>query len=385
MPPAEPISPPQRYRISELLAQPALLVWSLYLIFTPFYVIDSGLPQPGDALVFPLLPLALSRWDGKLDKTTSRMLRALLWFTLWVFVVNFAWAFVQWKWTTPKDFLIHPFFYAYNAAVLFSALLIARREPRRFLRLTFDVMFWMIVFQVLSSFFLQMDKFRGALFFNSPNQLGYYALLSACLFAMCQQPLGLSRLRASIGVTGCAYLAILSSSRASLAGIVVLLLFLVFANPRAVILGAIVAVGLTMVGGPLADALEFSQYRALENRDPNVSFAEERGYDRIWDSPEYLLTGAGEGDYARFAKPNQPAREIHSSLGTVVFGYGIVGVTLFMIFAVRMVRGGALRTALVLIPAATYTVAHQGLRFTMFWVVIAVYVVLKQVHARPPP
>ncbi|MBL0218869.1 MAG: hypothetical protein IPQ07_33970 [Myxococcales bacterium] len=379
------VTPPARFRLAELFAQPGLVVWCLYLILTPFYVVDSGLPQPGDALVFPLLPLALSRWDGKLDRTTSKMLRALLWFTIWVFVVNYAWAFIQWKWTKPEDFIIHPLFYAYNAAVLLAALILAKREPARFLRLTFDVMFWMIMFQVVASFFYRTDLYRGTLFFNSPNQLGYYSLLAACLFAMIQQPLGLSRLQASVGVTGCAYLAVLSSSRASLAGILILLLVLLVSNPRAIIAGSLLAFGLTFLGGPLSDAMEFTQYRALENREPEVSFAEERGYDRIWQSPEYLLTGAGEGDYARFGNPNQPAREIHSSLGTVVFGYGIVGVILFGLFAVRLVRGGALRTTIILIPATIYTVAHQGLRFTMFWVVIAVFVVLKQIEGRRPP
>lgn len=380
-----PVTPPARYRLVELFAQPGLVVWCLYLILTPFYVVDSGLPQPGDALVFPLLPLALARWDGKLDRATSRMLRALLWFTIWVFVVNYAWAFIEWKLTKPEDFLIHPLFYAYNAAVLLAALVLAKREPARFLRLTFDVMFWMIMFQVVASFFYRTDLYRGTLFFNSPNQLGYYSLLAACLFAMIQQPLGLSRLQASIGVTGCAYLAVLSSSRASLAGILILLLVLLVSNPRAVIAGSLVALGLTFLGGPLTDAMEFTQYRALANREPEVSFAVERGYNRIWESPEYLLTGAGEGDYERFGTPDQHAREIHSSLGTVVFGYGIVGVILFGLFAVRLIRGGMLRTTVILIPATIYTIAHQGLRFTMFWVVIAVFVVLKQVEGRRPP
>jgi len=375
--------PPIRYTARELVRQPALIVWCLYLILTPFYVIASGLPQPGDALVFLLVPMALAGWDGRIDKPTMRPLRALLWFLGWVFLVNFAWACIQWKWTNPKDFVIHPFFYAYNIAVLFAAVIMAKREPGRFLRLTVEVSFYMVVFQVVASFFYRTDLYRGTLFFNSPNQLGYYALLSACLFAMTQKPLGLGRLWAGIGVSSCAYLAVLSSSRAALAGILILLLFLVFANPKAIIAGALVAVGLTMIGGPISDALEFSQHRATENRAPNVSFSEERGYERIWMNPEYLLTGAGEGDYQRFARPDQSAREIHSSLGAVLFGYGVIGLMLFMAFALRLVKGSARRTALMLAPIVPYTIAHQGLRFTMFWVVLGAFLILKQMHTRP--
>jgi len=374
---------PVRYSARELSRQPALVIWSLYLILTPFYIIDSGLPQPGDALVFLLVPLAFVGWNGRLDRPTSHALKALMWFTGWVFLVNIGWAVVQWNWANPKNFVIHPLFYAYNAAVLVAALVMARREPGRFLRLTVDVCFGMVMFQVAASFVYRTADYRGALFFNSPNQLGFYALLCACLFAMTQKPLGLSRLWAGVGVSSCAYLAVLSSSRASLAGILVLLLLLLFANPKAIIAGSLVAIGLTMIGGPISDALEFSQRRATVDRHPDVSFAEERGYERIWHHPEYLLTGAGEGDYQRFARPGQVARELHSSFGTIVFSYGVIGVGLFLAFAVRAVRGSPLRTSLMLAPAVTYTIAHQGLRFTMFWVVIAAFMILKQLNAKP--
>ena len=372
---------PKRYTLRELFSQPALIVWCLYLILTPFYVVSSGLPQPGDALIIFLVPFALLRWDGKLDRESARTLRALFWFTAWVWVVNYTWAFVQWKWNL-KDFLIHPLFYAYNAGVLFAAMIIAKREPARFLRLTFEVQLAMILFQVAASFVYRTDLLRGQLFFNSPNQLGYYALLSACLFAMTQRQLGLSRIWSGVGIASCAYLAVLSSSRASLAGILVLMVLLVFSNLRAVIVGSIVVVALTMIGGPVSDALEFSQQRAFDDRHPEISFAEERGYDRIIEYPEYLITGAGEGDYARFQNEGQVARELHSSFGSIVFGYGIVGVVLFMIFAVRVVRGGSLRASIMLIPPVAYTLAHQGLRFTMFWVLVAAFLALKQLESK---
>jgi hypothetical protein len=378
------ITPPRAYTLREMLGNPGLLVWVLTLILTPFYVFDSGLPQPGDALVILLFPLALARWDGKFDRPTSRILRALLWFTAWVLVVNLAWAFVQGAWSNPKNFLMHPLFYIYNAAVVISALILARPDPARFLRLTVDATLVMVLVQVVASFFVRTGLYRGTLFFNSPNQLGYYCLLAACLFAMTQQPLGLSRVRASLGVTGCAYLAVLSTSRAALAGILVLLIVLVFSNPRAVIIGSIIALALTMLGGPLADALDVSQARVMQDRR-SMSFSEERGYERIWLYPEYLITGAGEGDYGRFTREGQQPREIHSSLGSVAFSYGIVGMFLFMTFAIRVVRGSTLRVGVMLIPAVTYAFSHQGLRFTSFWVVVAAVIMLKQVAARAPP
>ena len=374
MPPVEPMTWRGHSRV--LMREPALLVWVLFLLLTPLYVITSGLPQPGDWLVVLLVPITVIGWRGALERQQSRMVRALFWFTVWVFVVNFAWALVSLK-ISRKDFVLHPFFYLFNASIFVCALILARANRERFLRITVDVVFATIVVQVGASFFYHAE-YRGQLFFNSPNQLGYYALLSACLFAMSQRPLGITRLKASVGVTCCAYLAVLSASRSSVAGICVLLFVLLFSNPRTIILASLAAIALVSLGGPIADAIDISQKRALEDRDPHTSFAEERGYDRIWRNPHYLVTGAGEGHYERFiAREGDHRRELHSSFGSVVFAYGIVGMTLFMIFFVRVVRGASLRMMLMLVPALVYTVAHQGLRFTMFWVVLAAFVIIK--------
>jgi hypothetical protein len=362
---------------------PALLVWCLFLLLSPVYVVRSGLPQPGDWLVLLLAPLALLPWNGRLDRTTSKTVKALLLFTLWVALVNYAWATIIGTWLAPRDFVMHPFFYMFNAAVFLSAIVIARRDPERFLRITVDIVFVTIIACVLSSF-VSRGSGRTHTFFNSPNQLGYYALLSACLFAMTQRALAINRWKASFGVTCCAYLGLLSASRASLAGILLLLVVLLVSDPRMVIVGVLASIGLvTASAGPVADALEFNQKRALEDRDPDASFAEERGYDRIWRHPQHLLLGAGEGSYKRFARPGEVPKELHSSFGSLLFSYGIVGVALFALFGVRAIRGASLRTTLLLVPALVYTVAHQGLRFTMFWVVLVAFVVLKTLPEQP--
>ena len=365
-----------RAHLREIARDPALFLWCVFLLLSPLYVVASGLPQPGDWLVLLLAPAALLRWNGKLDRSTSRAVKALLLFTLWVCIVNYGWAAILWHWTELFDFILPPVFYLFNVAVFLSAIVISRRDPERFLRITVDVVYLTIIACVVSS--LSSSEGRLTVFFNGPNQLGYYALLSACLFAMVQRPLGISRLKASVGVTACAYLALMSASRASLAGILVLLVVLLFSNPKMIIVGVLASIGMvTIAGGPIGRALEFNEKRAIENRDPTESFAEERGYDRIWRHPQHLVFGAGEGANERFARPGRHLRELHSSFGSVVFSYGIVGVALFLLFLARVVRGASKRATLLLVPVLVYTVAHQGLRFTSFWVLLVAFAVLK--------
>ncbi|HEX4354826.1 MAG TPA: hypothetical protein VHZ95_17970, partial [Polyangiales bacterium] len=328
-------------------------------------------------LVFLLVPAALLARDRRLDRTTWATVRALLWFTLWVALVNYAWAFVLWKWDRLKDFIIHPFFYAFNAALFYSGLVIARRDREAFLRITMFVVYFSIAVQLVASFIYRTEMYRENGFFNSPNQLGYFALLAACLFALTQRPLGFPRWITGLGIACCAYLSVLSASRSALAGIAILLFIQLFSSPRTIILASLAAIALTSLGGPLSNAID-----AAEERSQSISrhgtFSEERGYDRIWNNPEYLITGAGEGEYQRFVKPGEHGRELHSSFGSVLFAYGILGVVLFFAFIARVFRGTSLRDKAILVAGLSFALAHQGLRFTMFWVVLVVFVVLKQ-------
>jgi hypothetical protein len=357
--------------------RPILIVWALFVLLIPLYVAPSGLPQPGDALVFVLVPAALFSRDRRLERSTRATIRALLWFTLWVALVNYAWAFVLWKWDRLKDFVIHPFFYMFNAALFSSALIIARRDREAFLRITTYVIYFSIFVQFVASFVYRTQMYREDGFFNSPNQLGYFALLAACVFALTQRPLGIKRWVTGLGIACCAYLAVLSASRSALAGIAILLFILMFANPRTIILASLAAIVVTSLGGPLSNALDAAEERS-QSLSRHGTFSEERGYDRIWNNPEYLITGAGEGEYQRFVKPGEHGRELHSSFGSVLFAYGILGAVLFFIFLARVFRGTSFRDKAILVAGLSFALAHQGLRFTMFWVVLVIFVVLKQ-------
>jgi O-Antigen ligase len=184
-------------------------------------------------------------------------------------------------------------------------------------------------------------------------------------------------LRASVALTGCAYLAVLSASRAALGGIAVLFFLLVFSNPRVIIVASLAAIGLMTIGGPVTSALDNVQTRVSQDRHPKTSFIEERGYDRLWEHNEYLLFGAGEGDVQRFRDTPTSPGEVHSSFATVLFSYGIIGMIAFALFLWRVVRGASLRASVMLLPTLSYTLAHNGLRFTMLWVLLALFVALK--------
>jgi hypothetical protein len=363
------------------MRRPALVTWAIYLLLIPLYIFPSGLPQPGDLIVLLVVPLALQRWNGRLGRDMRGTVRALIWFTLWVCAVDTAWMFLMGSFTVfgPDAFMLFPLYYIYNALIFLVALVLYRRHGDLFLRVTVFAIMTTVFAQVVSSIVLGAGGGRGTLFFNNPNQLGYYALLAATLIALTQRRLQLRLLTSSLALVCCGVLAVMSASRAAAGGIAALLVFMLFSNPKILVAACLAGAAAVSGIGPIADAIEASQDRVLNrSAHSNASFFQERGYDRIWRNQQYLLLGAGEGGLSRFDDTAYVKNmEIHSSAGTILFSYGIVGALLFLVFTWRLIRSARARLVITLLPPLLYTGAHQGLRFTMLWVVLAVFVALK--------
>ncbi len=365
-----------------VMRNPVLLVWSLFLIGQPFYVVQSGLPQPGDILLIPLFLMTLAGWNGRLKLASLPPLRMLLLFTLWVTLVDVGWMIATGDVGLTKASFspLLPLFYMFNAVVVLVIAILYERFGRRFIELSYHLTIWIAVLQVCLSFLHFGSRVvRGTIFFDNPNQLGYFAMVSACTIAVCHRQLRTSTVYTSIGFVACLYLALLSASKAAVGGAVVLLVLTLVTDPRVMIalgLGTAAVIGM---GGPITRAIETTQKRMSEDRYPNSSFFEERGYDRILDHPQYLLIGAGEGATTRFSDGTLiGTHEIHSSAGTILFAYGIPGVFIFLMFLIRVVRGASLRASFILFPPLAYTVAHQGLRFTSLWVLFGLFITIKQ-------
>lgn len=373
--------------LRELLRAPLLIAWCVFLLLMPIYVFSVGLPQLDDLLIVVLCPVVLASWNGRLGRTALRPTRWLLRFTVWVVVVNAVWFLVLVDEHSLLD-LRFPLFYIFNALVFLLALVLHQRYGDAFLRVTVYAVFLSVIVQSVASFVLARASVRGTVFFDNPNQLGYYALLVACVIALTHRRIDFGALKSGIGLACCAYLALFSASRSALAGIAVLALLTLVTNPRLIIAGSIGALGLALAGGPVAEAFDSVQSR-MQSRRPTdeQGFFVARGYDRIWANKRYLALGAGEGAKKRFKDSTRVLAhaEIHSSFGTILFSYGVVGLFMFMAFLRETVRGLPWRGVVVMLPPLVYATAHQGLRFTMLWVLLALFTAVRSTPVRAPP
>jgi hypothetical protein len=360
-----------------------LSLWSLVILGFPFYVFDSGLPQPADWLVTLLLPLLLRTWNGRLPPALVRPLKALILFMLYVLVVNVAWslAMLTFSLNTKEGFLIAPSFYIFNGMLFFSFLLMFQRYGELLLWLTARLVLVSVMIQVVLAFTLGGSLPRSTVMFNNPNQLGYFALLSACLILLGQRRLKLSTLQVTIGLAGCSYLALLSASKAALVSIGVLGIALLLSKVRTILVASIVFAALIFTANPFSAALDRAEQRI--SKDQSYGFFEERGYDRIVEFPEYWAFGAGEGAYNRFKEISViGSHELHSSLATLFFCYGIIGTIVFALFLRGALSGAGARALVIVGAGLAYGMTHQGLRFRLLWLLLAMVCTLREVETR---
>lgn len=350
------------------LAAPELLVWALFILLSPFYVMPNGRPQPADIVSLAVLPLLL-RKRTRMPAHWRGVVLALAAFCAYVVAVNAIWGVLLLDRRAPNIGTVSiVLFYIFNAYVFVAGVLLYLRHGARFISVTVWATVLTAAGQVLLLVLRGGDDYRESLFFNNPNQLGYFTLLAASTIAFGYASARVPWWVAGSAIAGTALLAALSLSKAAMFGLAFVALAAAFRKPALLA----VAAAVLLVGASLRDPGELLQ--KVDDRMAGIGASEDdtlegRGFARIGMYPEYLVLGAGEVGYDRYGSF---AGELHSSWATVLFSYGVAGLALFLRFVVRALRHLRWPDLLFLLPTVFYGFTHQGLRFRFFWVFLAV-------------
>lgn len=347
---------------------PMLMLWSLFILLTPILLTESGKPQPANFVVALLFGLMI--FDLRYHITAKNRINALF-FTLLLFymvLVNL----VVFTFNVGIDGIFYSFFYVHNLMLVWIVFYLYQKYQRLFLIYTALAITLTLAIQVLLAvFYFGISLGRSVMFFNNPNQLGYWALLVCTLFFVVTNRLSfLNYLRAFVYMASL-FMAVLSLSKAAMAGIVILLGLFYLRKPVYLVVAIplmLVAVGYLLQSDSIL--VENVQNRVATLGEQDDDSLAGRGYDRIWLNPQYLLLGAGEGYFHRFI--SFWSGELHSIWGTMLFCYGFVGLTLFLILLVRILKVAGWGYFMFLIPIFAYGITHQGLRTPLFWVCLAV-------------
>ncbi len=361
-----------------------LTLWVLFFILNPFAIFRNGIPQPSDWILASIFAYFFLTGIAPVGNLKISLLSKLQYFVIYATSVNTLWfPFID---QTNERFptLVHSLFYIFNYFALRSVFVLVNAFKSKFLLYTAYGIGVSMILQVALSFIVGSTSSRNALFFNNPNQLGYYALLSGSLLVYLVRAVKLPMLFQLTSYFSFFYLTLLSSSKAALAGSLILIVLAVLNQgiiniKQLFVLLVAIGIGSYFVfNNELGSKLfkySLARFETIgESKDDSY---EGRGYDRILNNPGYMVTGAGEGGYYRFDTAVKEG-EIHSSFGSLLFCYGVVGFFLFMRFLLSIFKGSSASELLYFLPIAAYSITHQGLRDSLFWVFLGVIFILNE-------
>lgn len=361
--------------------------WFGYILLAPIYVFESGLPQPADLMIFAVSSLAIGLYVLKARLVFNRVFAVLGIMIALFSCINLSYGLYY----GDSRFFYAILYYLFNMMAFAATVILFHDNAEKtfkFARIAVIVaLFLEIVWIIL---FDSKVTHRETGSFNNPNQLGYWSILAAAILLAFNEKRRMPLIDL-IAILICGYLVMLSLSRAALAGYVLIMIGLISGRsiPITAKAGFALAVSflilikvVTLAPGEqlfelpgFAGGLEERLDLTAQN-DPTKF--EERGYQRLWEYPQYLLFGAGEGAYWRFMDVVYAGRnvsaglEIHSGFATILFSYGVFGFTLFAIFIYTVFKRAPVLYWVTLIAVMSYGLTHQHIRFTGFWIYIGI-------------
>ncbi|WP_367913174.1 hypothetical protein [Leadbetterella sp. DM7] len=358
-----------------------LIIICIYLILCPFYLFPSGQPQIADIFIAIASIAFLLSGNGKYF-FKLKAVKYLLLFLSVVIIINSFYSFYLFAIKgIPNIMFVVPFFYIFNSLffIIVTYTLYSSEGSYFFNWISLFIIISLSLQSILGFLGIQGGsrdmEMRRVIFFNNPNQLGYYALLMLSIFAVLPTVFRKKKFIMLLTVLLSGYLVFLSGSRAALSGIALLGIIMLIKEGfrykfNTFILASILifAYPVIMQSNFIKDRLDLIEQRNERNA-ASATQAQIRAYDRFWIHPEYIFYGSGEGEYQRFESYQK--LEMHSGFGTVLFSYGLLGFFFFLSFIYTCIRRNFLYGIIILLPVLAYNVTHQGLRNSLFWVFLA--------------
>lgn len=366
------------YQRSALLL---ILALASYVLLKPFYVLPSGMPQIGDLLVAAALPFALLLPQPQQSSDARRFQIYLALFCAYAALVSVAWTFIL----MDPSLAVSATYYAFNLCLVIVCLRAGALYPRATLLAIAYAVSASAVFQAASiALTFNAAQFRQIASFNNPNQLGYWSLLSICIFWSIAGKTKIKWYIQAPTIICLIYTTGVALSKSGMISVAFLCVLQYVKKPK-----LLLAVILLLI--PVYFALEDSTLvERINTRLENIGqqsddTLETRGYGRIVDFAQYLALGAGEGGLYRYSSGFDTGHELHSTLGTILFSYGFVGLTIFAAAIWCLYRISSDGRFLYLLPPFLYGFTHQGLRFSFFWLLLAVIAILGETNGGAPP
>jgi len=85
--------------------------------------------------------------------------------------------------------------------------------------------------------------------------------------------------------------------------------------------------------------------------------------------------------YERFVpKSEKRPQEIHNTIINIFFNYGVLGGIMFVLFLYHSFKLTMISQLVYLFPIIVYNLLHNGIRYSLLWVIIAYIHYASQAH-----
>ena len=367
----------------------------LYIAVKPFYVFESGSFQPGD-FVFVACFLVFLYYSGSGTILHSKFDYILIVFVIFVFLVNF----VYFSLYRESEFILSTLYYIFNLALV----LVARRLllDKSFLRKLFWVCRGCLYLQIiiyfagLGNYYMDengvTDRYLGT--FNDPNQLAFYCFCLLMAMYIIEKIYGIRNTVIVFDYGAFMFIVYLSASTGMLLAFIVFFVLYVLMllvsplfeiNPDRkrkllwALLGVVAIVAISVyfnreISAVLNKSEIFSRLLEKETLSTSTSRSEisgisiwqERNIDKLYIYPQYNILGAGQGYFSRFWQAHSSG-EIHSTLFSILFCYGIIPTFLFVYWIWTNIRKTTLYFIPVFAALAVESITLLNQRQPLFW------------------
>lgn len=348
-------------------------------VFTKqFYLLPSGSFQIGDALFMLSFSFLFLEKDACKLKIKNEDV-FFLFFVICVCCINTIYSLIL-----RKSLMKCCLYYIYVLIIIYTFNVFISNSYFVFLlkRTLFICLCTQLLIYIVGVGGWEGGRYKGT--FNDPNQYGFYVLSS--FFMYCLSSTGKERnILACYGI--CFILTIFSASTGMMLGLLIFTFFWLLyikevKRNRMILLSiifcafVIVIVCYLYIPVVLPPFIEESfmfrrilqKFQKMGVGNSNGSIYKifvERGWNRVVENPEYLLYGAGEGNYIRFGSTH----EIHSSILGPLFYYGILPCSLIIIWISKKLYNidGKLKSIYIALLIESLTLANY--RQPFFWMI----------------
>lgn len=344
-----------------------LILFSFFL--SQFYFWSSGVPQFSHIFIMGAILLLFSK-SSKINIEYSNI---ILLFVAYAICVNFAWYLI----VLDSSYMMSTVYWIFN--LLFFLLMMNLNQVQ--INFFYEKLLFLIPFSYIVEIIIWVSnlgrydfepRYNGL--FNDPNQMAFW-VLSSCAIYLYISGNGFKKITVYFLAL---FLILLTMSRSASIGFLMLTLGLIFSQKGDLNKRIFVFIGTLAFFGSLSyflyslgvfDSIALRFIEGLDQRDSQV---EGRGLFSFLDYPQYLIFGAGQGAHWLY---NPTGNEIHSTWLGILFYYGIIGISLFLIFLYQIFKKLSLSNKMIFLGPMLYGFTTYSARTLIFWFLLAAFLI----------